>query len=238
MGRRPWKYLTPEERADARRERVRRNVRAYREREKAKKIKEEDDDDDTRAVAEGSVTAGSGTFSEDTSAFTSTTATPGPSNRHQGLSQVKDSEKGLLTGPAQPQQSRIPSPRAVELNEHSHLAPIDLSFGTLQAVIGDLERVAPIWPWRLASETLKSHDRIVDIGVLAAGARMLGRLRGDARTSAYSWTPYHHTLRHLQSRLSEDIPLDKTFFVLTGTVSLTLFDVRLCIKHPLTFVFC
>jgi len=224
MGRRPWKYLTPEERAEARREQVRQNVRAYRERNKAKKS-------ESQSVSEIQSPTGATSTLSDTSTVQGRNEkqrvdarlplTPASSSSSTSIVTLAESNLHLHQNYFPP-----PSPVDTDVNRHSELAPIDISFGTLQAVVEDLERVAPIWPWSLAAQTLYSDDRLVDVGILCAGYRILGKLRCDQQTTEHAWLPYHRALQQLQRvRLHEVLPLEQAFCALTATASMTLFDV-------------
>lgn len=193
MGRRPWKYLSAEERAEARREHVRQNVRAFRERNKAKKTESQ------------SASKSQSPHDEQSTDLSSATNRAHPKiepehaefgNRPPLTPASSSSSTSLVSLPKPAQQhirTRPPSPVNTDFTSYSELAPIDVSFGTLQAIVEDLERVAPIWPWRLAARTLNSKDRLVDLGLLAAGYRILGKLRCDSRATAYAWRPYHGT---------------------------------------------
>lgn len=223
MGRRPWKYLTPEERAEARREHVRQNVRAYRERNKAKKS-------ESQSVSESQSPTGETSKLSDTSVVQRRNEKQRADARLPLTPASSSSSTSIVTlakSNLHHNYNSPPSPIDTDVSSHSELAPIDISFGTLQAVVEDLEKVAPIWPWNLAAKTLYSDDRLVDVGILCAGYRILGKLRRDHRATEHAWLPYHRTLQQLQRRLHEEVPLDQAFCVLTATAGMTLFDVSI-----------
>lgn len=247
--------MTAEERAEARREHVRQNVRAYRERNKARNSNQTTTTTTTSRANSETSKHDSQSSSKSQSprlespselSRTSTTTVERPAT--EPAAAAADEQKQSNGAPHTPVSShssssivtlarireeeqeqthhiRPPSPLITDFDRHSELAPIDISFGTLQAVVEDLEIFAPIWPWRLAAQTLSSDDRLVDLGLLSAGYRLLGKLRQDPRNTAYAWIPYHRTLQQLQRRLDEEVPLDQAFCVLTATASMTLFDV-------------
>ena len=227
MGRRPWKYTTAEERALARREHVRQNVRAYRERNKARRVESQSTSESQSPHNEPATSTNGTSTTEQHNAEVAATRVGDRPLLTQASSSSSSSASAVTLSRANHTRNhtRPPSPMATDFSSHSELAPIDISFGTLQAVVEDLEAVAPIWPWRLAAQTLFSEDRLVDVGILSAGYRVLGKLRQDPRTTAYACVPYHRTLQQLQRRLDEEVPLDQAFCVLTATASMTLFDV-------------
>jgi hypothetical protein len=90
-----------------------------------------------------------------------------------------------------------------EIDRHSISAPIDLSFGTIDAVVDGLSKVATGWPWKMSlSPAIQRGDRLVEMAVMAAGCQTMGRMRHDANMISVSFRAYQNILQQLQQRLS------------------------------------
>lgn len=118
-----------------------------------------------------------------------------------------------------------PSPYWADIASHSFSAPIELSFGCLQAVTNYFYHATGCFPWVDAIKQLHTHDRVVDIAILSAGCRWLGRMLHDERLTNFARSAHHKTLQLLRSQL-ENFDTRKALLLNTVNVALSAFEVR------------
>jgi len=142
-GRQPWKYKTQQEREEARRERVRLNVRALRQRRK--------DEEEARRAADEAVTGGhpSAPPAKEKKEFKFVVATAGVKRKRtvrapadvdvaEPVDDVEEVEE-LLTNPTRwndtvalfQRAGKLKSPGVFDVEKHSDYAAIDLQFDAL-----------------------------------------------------------------------------------------------------------
>lgn len=176
MGR-PRKYATEEQRQEARREQVRKNVIKFRQKKRV-----------ARAAAK---TAPLTTEDEEKKS---------PSVKVLPLANGTESPED------EDVESVVTSERALSLDRevwrHTTVRPVDV-YSLLPAVVEALERAVPGWPWASSLKlSLLEGDRLVDQAVLAAGTQFVGAITHNKSLQYLSFTAYQDVLQQLQRRTS------------------------------------
>jgi hypothetical protein len=227
-GRRPWKYETDEQRADARRERVRLNVRALRERRRAE------------AEAQRAVTCMTSRLSTEPNiqqrkeykfivATTLVKKRKRTRPRPDGVleltpvAEVVDGEyfSSRIARETSFVINRF-SPSTYDVATHSHRAPIDLEFNALsvstitsmyfclptcsQTIVNNWKYIsADKLPWQKALQDSRLDiDRLLELAIGSASSQYIGHMTNDRNMLGFSSGAYHHTLAVLRNRYHTD----------------------------------
>lgn len=189
----PKKYVTEEARRNARLQQTRQNVRQHRERRRAEvdvPVVERRPQRPLLPLAIKPAPATSESEQDDSS--TSTSASLSSSSSSPSPSLYSSS------------RATSASPLSLDFAAHSNLAPIDLSFGALQAIADACRYVVDYSTHVGILQRMRSTQRLVDIAFFALGAQWIVLTNpGMSLLRQQSHLAYAQTIDSFRTRLSE-----------------------------------